>query len=154
LNIYFFQNRVLYPLRVAICCKILDHVIYSSVSNHLTSFNILCDVPQKELQNTFNFYSERFCQVFKFKSDILLLDFRKAFEKVPYSCLYLKPQHYGINGSILSWIKSFLTRRSQYIVQESKQVLSGVPQGTVLAPLLFLLYINDLHACVNDKVKL
>ena len=95
----------------------------------------------------------------KGQCDVLLLDFSKAFDKVPHSRLYLKLQHYGIDGSILLWIKSFLTCRSQYVVLEgknkySKQVLSGVPKGTVLAPLLFLLYINDVPACVNSKVKL
>ena len=78
-------------------------------------------------------------------------------DKVPHSCLYLKLQvHYGIDGSILLWIKSFLTCIFQYVALEGKnsvstQVLSGVPQGTVLAPLL---NINDLPACVNNKVKL
>ena len=74
-----------------------------------------------------------------------LLDSSKAFDKVPHSRLYLKLQHYGIDGPILLWIKSFLTCRARYVVLEgknsySKQVLSGVPQGTVLA-LLFVLTI-------------
>jgi len=72
---------------------------------------------------------------------------------------YLKLKHYGIDGAVLLWNKSFLSCRPQYVVLEGKnshsiQVLSGVPQGTVLAPLLFLLYISDLPACINSKVKL
>ena len=89
----------------------------------------------------------------------MFLDFAKAFDKVCHSKLCYKLSSYGINGEVLSWIKDYLTDRSQTVVLEGKSsspkpVLSGASQGSVLAPLLFLLYINDIGTKINSTVRL
>ena len=77
--------------------------------------------------------------------DLILLDFSKAFDTVPHQCLLTKLEHNGIQGDIHRWINSWLSQCTQHVVdgQSSKfiRVMSGVPQDTVLEPLMFLLYI-------------
>ena len=91
--------------------------------------------------------------------DAILLDFSKAFHKVPHERLLIKLRHYGIHGTTLSWIQSFLTGRGQQVLvgghsSPTAPVTSGVPKDTVLGPLLSLLYINDFPDCVSSTTRL
>jgi hypothetical protein len=149
-----------------ICCKLLEHLIVKHIMSHADTHNILyplqhgfctgqsCETQLLEFIDDVTLNMENGKQ-----TDILVMDFSKAFDKVSHSLLLHKLHYYCIQGELNSWIENLLSNRKQAVVLEGEKsdyvaVESDIPQGSVLGPSLFLYYINDIPAGLTSTIRL
>ena len=151
---------------LSIVSKIMEKAVYIQVEKYLIDNNLLYD-----LQSGFRSgYSTDTCLIhltdyIHKQSDcgnytgLVMLDLQKAFDTVDHSILCNKLDAIGFNSSSVQWFKSYLSDRQQLVDingthSSPSEITCGVPQGSILGPLLFLLYVNDMQAAVSCKLLL
>jgi endonuclease/exonuclease/phosphatase family metal-dependent hydrolase len=149
-----------------IACKILESFVRDAVVAHFIDNNLYSSC-QHGFRNKRSCISQLLEVMEDFTKlwdnheafDVIYLDFRKAFDSVPHRRLLSKLKAYGISGTLLKWIENFLHERVQKVRVGSAhssetEVLSGIPQGSILGPILFTVFINDLPHDLNATCKI
>ena len=146
-------------------CKLFEFIIKVFIIEHLTRNNLFAEeqhgfVPNRNcITNLLTAIEDWSALIEERKAfDLIYTDFSKAFDSVPHARLINKLKAMGITGNVLGWIKSFLTNRKQKVSVEGEMSLwtdvkSGIPLGSVLGPILFVVFLNDMPNMFADDAK-
>ena len=146
--------------------KVFERLIFKHLYNHLRDNNVLSSLQSGFIQgdstvNQLTFLYNTFCQALDMGKEVRVVfcDIRKAFDRVWHAGLLHKLKAAGVQGELLKWFTNYLAERKQRVIlpgvaSDWTYILAGVPQGSILGPILFLIYINDIVAEIGSNIRL